>query len=118
MHEYARPSPPGGQDPVAALERALDARPCSRGRHIWVDETGAGNKPGDQDPSRTQACAVLASDVSRWAADPRIDVAIQYTVRDDPFFPVGLTDAQPDPPLAVVWRLVRADRRPRPGRED
>src|SRR5262249_58678441 len=94
VHDYARPSPPGGEDPVAALERALDARPCTRGRHIWVDETGAGNEPGDTDPSRTQSCAVLAADVARWAADPRIDVAIQYTVRDDPFFPVGLADAR------------------------
>jgi hypothetical protein len=110
VHEYARPSPPGGVDPVASLERALDARACTRGKHIWVDETGAGNQPGDTDPSRVQACGVLAADVARWAADPRIDVAIQYTVRDDPFFPVGLTDARLTHrwPSYGVWSALTA----------
>jgi hypothetical protein len=114
VHQYARPSPPGGEDPVAALERALDARACTRGKHVWVDEAGAGNLPGDTDPSRTQSCAVLAADAAIWAADPRIDVAMQYTARDDPFFPVGLADARLTHlwPSYGVWSALTAGRVP------
>ncbi|MCW2995444.1 MAG: hypothetical protein JWQ18_2939, partial [Conexibacter sp.] len=29
----------------------------------------------------------------RWAADPRVDAAFQYTFREDTAYPVGLADA-------------------------
>ncbi len=117
VHEYARSALPGGQDPVGGLQRALDARRCTRGMHLWVDETGAGNLPGRPDPSRAVACGALVADVDRWAADPRIDVAIQYTFRDDPLFPVGLADAQLTHlwPSYGVWAALTAGRVPTPG---
>ena len=32
--------------------------------------------------------------VERWRSDPRVGAVFQYTFRDDPDFPVGLTDAE------------------------
>ncbi len=115
VHAYARPvAVRGGSDPVVALEQALDARPCTRGARIWVDETGAGNIHGNGEPSRMTACATLANDLARWSADARIDAAFQYTVRDDPYFPVGLLDAQLTHawPSLGVWSALGAGRLP------
>jgi hypothetical protein len=34
----------------------------------------------------------MALALERWHRDPRVDVAIQYTFREDSAFPVGLAD--------------------------
>jgi hypothetical protein len=100
VHDYARPpAPAGGDDPVAAVEQALAARPCTRRAHIWVDETGAGDPYHSPPTDRVAACEILAADLARWAADPRVDAAFQYTFRDDPMFAVGLADAS----LTHLW---------------
>ncbi|HEU4973452.1 MAG TPA: hypothetical protein VFT50_00065 [Baekduia sp.] len=100
QHAYAELDPdPGEGDPVTALERALDARPCTRGAHVWVTETGAGgrdpgaDRPAD-DASLRAGCQAQDALLRRWAADPRVDVALQYTFREDTAYPVGLADAR------------------------
>lgn len=99
QHDYATVAPePGKPDPVTALEHALDARPCTRGAHIWVTETGVGgDDPGAPRPTGDAAlrsqCRAQAAALDRWATDPRVDVAFQYTFREDTAYPVGLVDA-------------------------
>jgi hypothetical protein len=99
QHDYAQVRPdPGKPDPVTALERALDARPCTRGAHIWITETGVGgddpggSRPTD-DPALRAQCQAQNRLLRRWAADPRVDAAFQYTFREDTAYPVGLADA-------------------------
>jgi hypothetical protein len=98
QHEYAILAPrPTDGDPVAALEQALDARPCTRGAHIWITETGVGGpRPGadraTDDATLRAGCRAMDALLRRWAADPRVDLAIQYTFRDDTAYPVGLAD--------------------------
>jgi hypothetical protein len=86
-------------EPVAALERALDARgKCGRAADIWVTETGAGAPhPGrpravDSDEERS-GCVALARSVIEWSGDARVGAIFQYTFREDPAFPVGLLGA-------------------------
>lgn len=67
------------------VERALDGHGCARRLPIWISETGAGGRPG--------ACPAMAAQLRAWRRDPRIRAAFQYTLRDDPIFPVGLADA-------------------------
>ena len=98
QHEYATPEPqPGRPDPVVALEQALDARPCTRGAHIWITETGVGGQePGGprvtDGASLRAGCRAEDALLRRWAQDPRVDAAFQYTFRDDSAYPVGLAD--------------------------
>jgi hypothetical protein len=117
VHAYAargrrRPEP----DPVAELEAALDARGgCAASARIWVTEAGAGApQPGR---ARTGApgegradCLALAAQVARWRSDPRVGTVFQYTFRDDPAFPVGLTDAglRSLSPAYGMWRELFA----------
>ncbi|MCW2990083.1 MAG: hypothetical protein JWM73_677 [Solirubrobacterales bacterium] len=70
---------------LAGVERALDAHGCDHPVPVWITETGAGGRPG--------ACPAMAAQLRAWRADPRIRAAFQYTLRDDPIFPVGLADA-------------------------
>jgi hypothetical protein len=99
QHDYAQVSPdPAKPDPVAALEQALDARPCTRGAHIWVTETGVGgDDPGGARPTGDAAlraqCRAQDAKLRQWAQDPRVDAAFQYTFREDAAYPVGLADA-------------------------
>jgi hypothetical protein len=100
QHDYAQVVPDAGKpDPVVALEHALDARPCARGAHIWVTETGVGGpdpgapRPIDDAALRAQ-CRAQSASLDRWAADPRVDAAFQYTFREDTAYPVGLADAR------------------------
>jgi hypothetical protein len=98
QHDYARVTPePGKPDPIATLEQALDARPCARGAHIWVTETGVGgDNPGGtrptDDASLRAQCRAQDVALRRWAGDPRVDAAFQYTFREDTAYPVGLAD--------------------------
>ncbi len=99
QHDYAQVTPdPNKPDPVVALERALDARPCTKGAHIWVTETGVGgDDPGGlrpiDDASLRAQCRAQHLALLRWAEDPRVDAAFQYTFREDTAYPVGLADA-------------------------
>ena len=99
QHDYAQIAPdPGKPDPVATLEAALDARPCTEDAHIWVTETGVGGAdPGGPrpltDPGLRAQCRAQDAMLRRWADDPRVDVAFQYTFREDTAYPVGLADA-------------------------
>lgn len=99
QHDYAQVHPdPRKPDPVAELEQALDARECTRGAHIWITETGVGgDDPGAPRPTGGAAlraqCRAQERLLDRWAADPRVDVAFQYTFREDTAYPVGLADA-------------------------
>jgi len=72
---------------LRAVERALDAHGCERRHRLWITETGAAtdNGPG--------SCAAMDAALRDWEADERVDVAIQYTFREDTAFPVGLADA-------------------------
>ena len=52
----------------------------------------------------------------RWAADPRVDAAFQYTFREDTAYPVGLADAgltraYPTYDLWAAWGARGADGR-------
>jgi hypothetical protein len=99
QHDYAKVHPDADKpDPVAALEAALDARDCTRGAHIWITETGVGgDDPGAPRPTGDAAlraqCRAQQRLLRRWADDPRVDVAFQYTFREDTAYPVGLVDA-------------------------
>jgi hypothetical protein len=100
VHAYAAYGPrrrQTGEDPVAALERALDARGgCAAGARVWVTEAGAGaERPGRARGAATDGQAgydALLTQLRRWKADPRVAAIFQYTFRDDPAYPVGLTD--------------------------
>jgi hypothetical protein len=99
QHDYAQVTPAAGKpDPVTELERALDARSCTRGAHIWVTETGVGGddpgapRPTDAASLRAQ-CRAQDAKLRQWADDPRVDAAFQYTFREDAAYPVGLADA-------------------------
>jgi hypothetical protein len=120
QHAYARPGDaPGDRGAVGQLEDALDRRPCTRGKPIWVTETGVGGPHvGDKragGPAQLRAdCRAMAAALRRWDADPRVDAAFQYTFRDDPAFPVGLADARLDTafPAYDLWRAWGGRRAP------
>lgn len=83
---------------VGQLERALARRPCTRGKPIWVTETGVGadhaGRPRSPDPAQLDAgCRAQAAALRRWSRDPRVQDIFQYEFRDAPDFPVGLADA-------------------------
>jgi hypothetical protein len=100
IHVYAgfATDAPGGE-PVAALERTLDARgACGRAAQIWVTETGAGaphpGRPRAGDSGEERAgCVALARVTIEWSRDARVGAIFQYTFREDPAFPVGLLGA-------------------------
>ncbi|MCW3013011.1 MAG: hypothetical protein JWO02_103 [Solirubrobacterales bacterium] len=98
QHEYTQPD--GAQpDAVGQLERVLDERPCTRGKPIWVTETGvggahAGGPRSLQDASLAVQCAAQATLLERLDADPRVGAAVQFSLRDDPAYPVGFFDSR------------------------
>jgi hypothetical protein len=80
--------PPGSPALLRAVERALDAHGCpGPPLPVWITETGAESADG---PS---GCEAMARALADWRDDPRVEVAIQYTFREDTAFPVGLADA-------------------------
>ena len=100
QHAYSKRGD-GANDPgaVGALEGVLDRRACTRGKPIWVTESGVGGPHvGDErspkDESIRADCQALHVSLRRWNDDPRVDAVFQYTFRDDPVFPVGLADAK------------------------
>jgi hypothetical protein len=98
QHMYTDlPSDPSLAGAVGQLERALDARPCTRGKPIWVTETGVGaahaGRLRSSDPAQlTEGCRAQAGALRRWARDPRVQMAFQYEFRESDTFPVGLID--------------------------
>jgi hypothetical protein len=110
----------GAPDVVGALLAAVDAKHCAEPARVWVTETGTGapRLGGRRDtgaPALAAQCRKLHEALARWAADPRVDVAVQYTVREDPLFPVGLVDAAlrvPYEPVLADWAAWGGDRRP------
>ncbi len=89
----------GSPELMRAVLAALDRHDCPRAHHLWLTETGAGGpRPGRDRPvdaaSLDAACEAMADALASWRDDRRIDVAFQYSFREDPAFPVGLTDAQ------------------------
>jgi hypothetical protein len=100
QHAYAERAAvsQGRAGPVGQLRRALRRRDCTRGKPIWVTETGVGGArvgaERDVSPGALRAgCRALARQLRRWWADDDVDVAFQYTFREDPAFRVGLADA-------------------------
>jgi hypothetical protein len=111
QHQYA-----GDADGVAQAERELAATPCAP-RELWVTETGVGaRKPGAPrayDPaSLGRACRDLDGLLRRWWADPKVTAAFQYTLREDPNFPVGLASADRTYPTFALWRAWGARAKP------
>jgi hypothetical protein len=98
QHEYAERGEPGSlEGAVGQLRRTLARRACTRGRPIWVTETGVGGTrvgaPRAYDPAALRGdCRAMAAALRRWARDRRVDAAFQYTFREDTAFPVGLAD--------------------------
>ena len=85
----------GGRDPVAAATTALAARGCPREHAIWITETGVGTAPSGLSFARgvgseREGCRLLHERLSAWYDDPRVTVAMQYTMREDHLFPTGL----------------------------
>ena len=113
QHQYA-----GDADGVSQAERRLDAIPCAP-RELWVTETGAGaRKPGaprtyDAGTLRG-ACVGLDVLLQRWWADPKVTAAFQYTLREDPNFPVGLASADlaRTYPTFALWRAWGSREKP------
>lgn len=98
QHMYTDlPSQPDLSGPVGQMERALDARPCTKGKPIWVTETGVGadhaGRKRSPDPAQLgQDCRAQAASLRRWSRDERVQNVFQYEFRDAPDFPVGLAD--------------------------
>lgn len=109
----------GGEDPVEPAAQALAAFGCPRPHTIWITETGVGPAPEDLSAGGSIAdaragCRALHAQLVRWWRDPRVTVAIQYTVREDDKFPVGLvsTDLTEPRPALKVWTAWGAGRDP------
>jgi hypothetical protein len=85
--------------PLAALERALDARgECGARARIWITEAGvgaphAGDRREATTASEREGCQALATQLAGWLADDRVEAVMQYTFREDPAYPVGLLSA-------------------------
>jgi hypothetical protein len=113
VHDYAERGEGGRPDVVAQVRAALARRPCAARAPIWVTETGvgdahAGGRRTGGAAARRADCRALHAALRRWWRDPRVDVAFQYTLRDDPEFPVGLADARlqrrwPTADLLAAW---------------
>jgi hypothetical protein len=78
----------GSPQLLAGVERALDAHGCAGGPlPIWITETGTSDTTG------WDGCRAMGGALHAWADDPRVQLAVQYTFRDDTAIPVGLADA-------------------------
>jgi hypothetical protein len=109
----------GGVDPVDAVQRAVAAHGCATQPRVWITETGAGFPPADlsaalQSASRREACEQMDAQLARWYADPRVDAAFQYTLREDDRFKTGLvtTDLTAAFPTLALWQAWGARARP------
>ena len=113
QHQYARPGVSPAAGPVEELEKALSKRDCTRDARIWVTETGVVGKDAgvtrDRSPEGLKrSCAAMQRYLRRWYLDPKVDVAFQYTFREDPAYPVGLADNRLTRayPVYDLWRRL------------
>ena len=109
----------GGTDPVALVEKELDARGCPRPHVVWITETGVGPAPGGLSLARgitsaAQGCRLLHQRLLHWYRDPRVTVAVQFTFREDNLFPTGLvtTDLVRARPALAEWQAWGGARAP------
>lgn len=126
QHDYAERGSAAYEGAVGQLRRALDRRACTRGKPIWVTETGIGNagsgRVRDTSPAALRAdCRSMAGQLRKWYREPRVEVAVQYTFREDTLFPVGLADAgltraYPTYELWRAWGARPSPDAPPPGR--
>lgn len=110
QHQYARVDR-GQHDAVGELEDALDERPCTRGKPIWVTESGvggvrAGRPRGLSKASLRRQCAAQAALLEDLDKDPRVGAAFQFSLREDTAFRVGLFNARLTRayPTLALWR--------------
>jgi hypothetical protein len=96
---------------VPDVARALDGHGCPTRHRIWITETGAGLpsvalSAGARSSSRPRACRELHARLRKWWEDPRVDVAVQYTWREDDLFRAGLvsTDLSAALPTLPAWQ--------------
>ncbi|HEY7934423.1 MAG TPA: hypothetical protein VID48_11425 [Solirubrobacteraceae bacterium] len=117
--------PGSNENVVEQLERSLRARGgCAARARIWVTETGVGNPhSGGQralSPTVLKAqCRLLAQALLGWYQNPKVDVVLQYTFREDPLFQVGLLSADlsriyPTYYLLKAWEGGRPPSAPAP----
>lgn len=94
---------------LAAVTAALDRHGCRTPHRIWITETGA--------RTSERACTGMDDALRAWEADDRVDVAIQYTVREDTAFPVGLADPALtlELPAYAAWLAWGGERDPADG---
>lgn len=105
QHDYR-----GGRATVDAAWAALASHDCSRRHRVWITETGAGSPSVSLSAGAARAagrptCRQLDRMLSGWWRDERVDVAIQYTLREDDLFRVGLvsTDLARALPTWTAW---------------
>jgi hypothetical protein len=81
-------SAPGAQELLTGLKQALRAHDCPGGPPpIWITETGTDSTTG------AAGCRAMGQALQAWRDDPDVQLAVQYTFREDTAFPVGLADA-------------------------
>ncbi|HVE67803.1 MAG TPA: hypothetical protein VNB64_04405 [Solirubrobacteraceae bacterium] len=117
QHQYA-----GDANGIAELKGLLARTPCAP-RRIWVTETGAGARRPGAAVSRTgarrrAACRELHVLLRRWHRDRQVEIAFQFTLREDPPCPGGRAAPEGEPvvPTYALWRAwsVRGDDDPPP----
>lgn len=97
QHQY-----PGSEvDSIAEATAAVDARGCGKPLPVWISETGVGDKRAGKErdvgsAALKEQCARYNGALRSWSKDHRIKTAVQYTVREDPDYRVGLVDAKLD----------------------
>jgi hypothetical protein len=120
LHGYLEARPRAGRgEPVAAGLREFDRRACLDGRPAWITETGVGapTAGGDRDDRASTLraeCRLMDRQLDHWYHDPRVTAAFQYSVREDPSFPTGLTNEAVTRtyPVAGVWAAWGGAREP------
>jgi hypothetical protein len=88
---------------------------------VWITETGAGaartaTARADGARGEKRGCEALHRQLESWYADPRVTLAVQYTLREDDLFPTGLvtTDLGRAYPALGEWKQWGMSARPRP----
>lgn len=94
---------PGAPRILRDVTGALDAHGCPGAPlPVWITETGAASQDG------RAGCMALARALALWSDDPRVDVAMQYTFREDTAFRVGLADPRLTrlEPAYAAWQAL------------
>ena len=88
---------------------------------MWITETGAGAARTGTARSggaagELRGCRALHRQLEAWYADPRVTLAVQYTLREDDLFPTGLVTTALDRayPALAEWRQWGMGERPSP----